>query len=245
MYDPVTKKYKVVFEDTLPEFTTDNLEVCLLRTRSGGRVPVFYIATPGATETILFSHGNASDCGAMYQIYLLMAHTLRVNVVAYDYTGYGASKAFNRRPTEHQTYIDILAVYQWCIERRIVENPERQLILYGQSVGSGPSTYLAIRKPVAGLVLHSPILSGLRVLTASRALACFDIFPNINRIVNVSCPVFVMHGEEDMEVPLHHGLELHEAVPSKFQYQPWWVPLRGHNDVLYNNEEEFIRYQMT
>lgn len=212
----------------------------MLRTRTGGRVPVFFLASPGATETILFSHGNASDCGAMYMLYMLLATSLGVNVVAYDYTGYGASRPYRKRPTEHQTYIDIMAVYSWCIERKIVDNPARQLIVYGQSVGSGPSTWLAMKKPVAGLVLHSPILSGLRVITTSRFLACFDIFPNISRIGHVNCPVFVIHGEEDMEVPFNHGLELQQAVIPKYQYSPWWVPLRGHNDVLYNNEVEFI-----
>jgi hypothetical protein len=112
--------------------------------------------------------------------------------------------------------------------------------VYGQSVGSGPSCYLASSKPVAGvqsrclcpclqglrhcgvivlwfvdkrkcnidvnivtnnhtispvgLILHSPIMSGIRVLTASRLLSCWDIYPNIERIKSVQCPVFIIHG---------------------------------------------------
>ena len=37
-------------------------------------------------------------------------------------------------------------------------------------------------------------MSGIRVLTASRLLSCWDIFPNIDRIRHVKCPVFVIHG---------------------------------------------------
>lgn len=79
------------------------------------------------------------------------------------------------------------------------------------SVGSGPSCYLATKKPIAALILHSPIMSGIRVLTSSRLLGCWDIFPNINRIPQVTCPVFVIHGMVDAEVPFQHGTKLHEA----------------------------------
>lgn len=50
------------------------------------------------------------------------------------------------------------------------------------------------------MVLHSPILSGMRVLTESRALSCLDIYPNVDRASRLSCPVMVMHGMRDEEV---------------------------------------------
>ena len=59
--------------------------------------------------------------------------------------------------------------------------------------------------------MHSPITSGIRVLTDSRLLRCWDIFPNINRIPQVQCPVLVIHGMIDTEVPFGHGRQLHEA----------------------------------
>lgn len=30
-------------------------------------------------------------------------------------------------------------------------------------------------------------------------------------------------------------------APEGCRYEPWWVPGRGHNDVLFGNESEFIR----
>jgi abhydrolase domain-containing protein 17 len=167
----------------------------LLTTRNKTRVPVLVVRCPGAKYTIVYSHGNATDMGAMYPVFWLLARHLGVNVVGYDYTGYGASRSFGVRPTEKQTYVDIKTVYDYCIEHNIVTDPAKELILYGQSVGSGPTCYLARKKRVAGIVLHSPILSGLRVITDSRSLACFDIFPNISRIKDIQAPLFVIHGE--------------------------------------------------
>lgn len=96
------------------------------------------------------------------------------------------------------------------------------------------------RRKVAGLVLHSPIMSGLRVLTQNRCLACCDIYPNIDLVTSVSSPVFVIHGNRDQEVPFMHGQRLQEAVPPQHRTPPWWVADRGHNDVLIDNEDEFF-----
>jgi len=187
-----------------PDF---NLSVHLIETSNKTVVPLFCLIFPDAYFTIIYSHGNATDCGGMFTRYTELAANLRVNLVAYDYTGYGASTG---TPTEAQTYKDIETVYLWCIESKLVKEPSDQLVLLGQSLGSGPSCYLASRHKVAGLVLISPIMSGLRVITESRLLGCFDIFPNIERIRAVRCPVFIVHGQIRISFNLHlHTITVH------------------------------------
>jgi len=56
---------------------------------------------------------------------------------------------------------------------------------YGRSIGSGPTTYLASHPdyPVSGVILHSPIASGFRILDFDVNLQVnFEIF--INNIVS-------------------------------------------------------------
>jgi pimeloyl-ACP methyl ester carboxylesterase len=193
--DEKTDTYSVTFaEEAYNKKPLKNLSVYVIKTATNTCIPIFCFRVRGAKLTLIYSHGNATDIGLMFSMYAYMASELGINVVAYDYTGYGSSMADNIRPTEKQTYKDIEAVYDWCIETKLVSYPVSEIVLYGQSVGSGPSCYLASTKPVAGLVLHSGILSGIRVLTKSRALWCFDIFPNIKRIQQIHCPVFVIHG---------------------------------------------------
>jgi pimeloyl-ACP methyl ester carboxylesterase len=181
------------------------------------------------TKTLLFSHGNATDVGAMAALQCVIAKNLRCHVLVYDYSGYGMSGGI---PMEKNTYRDVKMVYEWVVSN-VANNDESNVILYGQSVGSGPSCYLASRRPnVGGLVLHSPFTSGMRVLTPSRALACLDIFPNIDRIRRVKCRVYILHGREDKEVAFEHGLALQAAVPECCRTEPWWVPNKGHNDII-------------
>ena len=81
----------------------------------------------------------------------------------------------NLQPNEYNTYADIEAVYE-CLERDYGAKQEN-IVLYGQSVGSGPTLELASRLPnLRAVVLHSPILSGLRVMYPVKRTYWFDIY---------------------------------------------------------------------
>jgi dipeptidyl aminopeptidase/acylaminoacyl peptidase len=43
------------------------------------------------------------------------------------------------------------------------------------------------------------------------------------------CPVFIVHGKEDLVVPLEHGMYLYEAIPDESKATPFWVDKMGHN----------------
>lgn len=62
--------------------------------------------------------------------------------MGYDYSGYGASTG---KPSEYDTYADIEAAYE-CLQTDYGVGQE-DLILYGQSVGSGPTLHLASKLP--------------------------------------------------------------------------------------------------
>lgn len=134
-----------------------------LNNSKGFRIPAFFIERPNAQVTILFSHGNAEDLGMIYDWFNDLARVLRVNIMAYDYTGYGKS---NGHPNEECCHADIEAAFEYLTEVRRLQ-PE-QIVLYGRSLGSGPSCYLAQKSAkeghsVGGLILQSPLLSAYRV----------------------------------------------------------------------------------
>ena len=45
-----------------------------------------------ARYTLVYSHGNATDIGAMHDRCAGIAKAVGVNVLAYDYTGYGLAR---------------------------------------------------------------------------------------------------------------------------------------------------------
>jgi pimeloyl-ACP methyl ester carboxylesterase len=140
---------------------------------------------------ILHCHGNAVDLGNMMPMYDLLAKVLHVNVMAFDYSGYGQSGGQTGVSACLQ---DISAVYG-CLLHRYGRRPE-EIVLYGQSVGSGPASWLAARTPgLGGILLHSPFLSGMRVLNPSLKAwpSWADIFPNIKHLPKVASRTLIIH----------------------------------------------------
>lgn len=160
-----------------------------------------------------------------------LARVLRVNIMAYDYTGYGKS---NGVPNEESCYADIEAAFQYLMEVRRVQ-PE-QIVLYGRSLGSGPSCYLAAKtaregQSVGGVILQSPLLSAYRVAFDFRFTMVGDKFPNVDYAPNIRCPVFIVHGTQDEVVPFWHGEQLFMALSQEWRAKPFWVDGAGHNNI--------------
>ncbi|KAH6774631.1 alpha/beta-Hydrolases superfamily protein [Perilla frutescens var. hirtella] len=212
----------------------DNVDVLKVKTKRGTEIVAVYVKNPTAKLTLLYSHGNAADLGQMYDLFSEISIHLRVNLMGYDYSGYGQSTG---KPTEQNTYADIEAAYE-CL-RQTYGVKEEDIILYGQSVGSGPTLDLASRlSRLRAVVLHSPILSGLRVMYPVKRTYWFDIYKNIDKIPLVKCPVLVIHGTKDDVVDCSHGKQLWELCKEK--YEPLWVKDGNHCDLeLY---PEYIKH---
>lgn len=148
-----------------------------------------------------------------------------MNAVVYEYTGFG--EANGKTPGENSLYDDIETVYLYLTENLSVE-PD-SIVLYSRSIGSGPTCFLAQKYPVAGVILHSPLMSIFRVVCNLRWTLPFDMFPNIDRMSHIECPVYIIHGRRDEIVPFYHAEELY--AKSKHKYPPYFLDGAGHNNV--------------
>jgi len=146
-------------------------QIIWLKTAKDSRIPAIFITRPRARYTLLYSHGNAEDLGMIFDYLTDLSKLLYINIMAYDYSGYGLGTQVNRKnvngiaPSEYYCYADIDAAYKY-LSSKLGVNPHN-VILYGKDLGSGPSCYLAERvgcDGICGLVLHSPFLSVYRVV---------------------------------------------------------------------------------
>jgi len=184
--------------------------------------------------TILFAHGNATDLGMMREQLMNIRSMLGVNVFAFDYTGYGVSDG---KPTVKHTYADVEAAYDF-ITKRLGINPN-SIVGYGQSLGSGVIAHLAVNRKLKGLVLHSPLMSGLRLVQDVKRTLWFDIYPVVDLVKRINIPIWILHGTDDQEVPISHGEGVYAACSN-----PWenWFVVGGHHNNLENiREEEYYR----
>lgn len=201
----------------------DDKDIIKLTTADGMRISARYLPEPGAQYTILYSHGNAEDLGEEIETYARFAD-MGFAIFTYDYHGYGTSEG---RASERNTYQDIDAAYNYLTGTLHI--PPRQIIIYGRSLGGGPSVDLAARKPAAGLVLQSCFATAFRARTQISLLP-FDKYRSIDKIGHVRCPVLVIHGRADFIIPFHHGEMLYNAVRTPKEHL--WVDDAGHNDII-------------
>lgn len=105
--------------------------------------------------------------------------------------------AFTKVTFKTTCRISILLNLYSQIRTRYGISPEN-IILYGQSIGTVPTVDLASRYEVGAVVLHSALMSGMRVaFPNTKRTWFFDVFPSIDKVSKITSPVLVIHGTED------------------------------------------------
>ncbi|CAL8076999.1 unnamed protein product [Calicophoron daubneyi] len=235
------EKLSLTFAPFLKEsfihFFPSDTEVTVATTRKGSKIATVYMhLNPSTKLTFLLSHGNAVDLGLMINFMHELGSKLGVNMMCYDYSGYGASTG---KPLEKNLYAD--AECALSVLRTKFSVPLDQIILYGQSIGTVPTVYLATMFKVAAVVLHSPLMSGLRVaFPRLKRNYCCDVFSNVVRAPRIVSPTLIIHGTNDEIIHPAHALKLYELLPNALE--PLFIRGAGHNDCeLY--EEYLIRLE--
>lgn len=206
-----------------------------LTTKSGDECPALYIKGPSGAPrlTVLFSHGNAEDITLIYPRFEQLAAQHNVAFFLYEYSGYSLSTGGG--PSESAFYDNIEAAFDHLTQTLSV--PRDQVVLWGRSIGSGPTVHLAAKETgLAGMLIESGLASACRFQGSAGGclsmLCCcglFDFFDNQSKLKRVDCPTFLIHGTADKVVRVSNC----RTNQSRLQqpYSPYYAEGAGHNDV--------------
>jgi fermentation-respiration switch protein FrsA (DUF1100 family) len=176
-------------------------------------IPCLYLPySGGSSKLLLYFHGNAEDIGLSYEMLDHLRASLKLNVLAVEYPGYGIYEEEDGCDAEKITQ-DCDMVYRFVLKE--VENlEERDILLFGRSMGSGPATYLAANYRPGALILMSPYTSIRNVVRSkvgwALSLMVAEHFDNLKLMSKVVCPTFIVHGQRDSLIPFTQAQELHE-----------------------------------
>jgi fermentation-respiration switch protein FrsA (DUF1100 family) len=191
-------------------------------------------------KTILIFHGNAGNLfNRVYKLNEL--NKLDVNILLISWRGFSGNKG---KPTEKNLYHDAEEAVKWLNNRGAIS---KNIILYGESLGTGVATELGTSNAFGGIILESPFTS---IANAAKIYYPYlpvniilkDRYNSIGKIKNITTPILIMHGKKDNIVPQKMGLELYEkANQPKFSYFPENDDhMMEYNDNLLNSIKLFI-----
>ena len=168
-------------------------------------------------KTILFFHGNAGTLdNRIYKLNFL--GNLDINFLIIAWRGYSGSSG---KPTELGLYQDAKSAVNWLNLKGIVE---KNIILYGESLGTSVAIEIGQNKNFAGIILEAPFTS--MVDTGKKYYPFFpvklllkDKYESKNKIKNIKFPILVMHGKKDKIIPFYMGEAIYNlANKPKFKY---------------------------
>jgi uncharacterized protein len=189
-----------------------------LKTADGESIVIWHKPAPEGQPTIMYLHGNAGSLGTRPRKLDFLAQS-QFGVLAVDYRGYGGSSG---EPSEAGMVLDAVTAYEWLAAKGV---DPRDVMLLGESIGSGIAVQLAAAKQVAAVALEAPYANAVDI-GAERywylpvRLLMKDQFRSSEHIANIKAPLFIIHGTEDFVVPFKQGELLFSFAVEPKTFEP-------------------------
>ncbi len=90
---------------------------------------------------LIYFHGNAEDIGLSYRDLDILKKSLKINILAIEYPGYGLYKDDDGCSAD-KIKEDCEYVYKY-VRQEISGLNESDILIFGRSIGTGPAIHLA------------------------------------------------------------------------------------------------------
>jgi len=206
----------------------------------------WWLTVPNARGTIIVYCGLDEIIQQWTERFNWFTTDLRMNVLAFDYRGFGFSSG---TATFNNMLSDALNIFDFYDS--LAERTSGSVFLYGHSLGAGVTIHVADNRDVDGVMLESSFTTAAATIPFQRAvlpwplrwlvrlkadstLRNFKPQP-IDEITSMTTPVLFIHGSKDKQAPIWMGREMFEAAASREKFF-CEVPGGGHNDLELNKE---------
>lgn len=209
-------------------FGVGDMDAVRVKTDDGLTLQGWYKAAKKGRPVILMFHGNAGHIG----IRAFKARPFLERGYGFllaEYRAYGGNRG---TISEEGIYKDARAYIKFLNESGV---PAENIILYGESLGTGIAIQMAVEIPgVKAVMLEAPYTSLWRVAQKHMfmlpvSLMMKDRFDSIDKIGLMTAPLLIFNGMMDNIVPPAMGQKLYDAANEPKTMEVF--PLAGHNDL--------------
>jgi fermentation-respiration switch protein FrsA (DUF1100 family) len=203
-----------------------DVEEIEIPTADGNRVIAWHGRARQGQPTLLYFHGNGGSLANRSER-IRKYMDLGRGVFMMTYRGYGGSSGW---PSEAANVADARRAYDALVAAGVAPD---DIILYGESIGTGVAVQVAAEKQVAGIILDAPYTSVLDVavmfypyLPVRTFLR--DRYETIKHLDKLHAPLLVVHGEVDRVIPVEMGRAVYRAAREPKELVT--IPRAGHSD---------------
>ncbi len=207
----------------------------------GTRLHGWWVPAEGARLTVVWCHGNAGNISGRVGNLALLHRRLGVNVLLFDYRGYGRSDGTLSDLDERATSADVEGARAFARSRPDARGT--RLVLFGRSLGAAVALAEAVRDPPDGLVLESPFTSVAAMARGILPLVPWGLvlssrYDSLRRVGALRAPLLLVHGDRDEVVPFEMGRRLFDAAPEPKTFLR--VAGGGHDDLAEVGGEAYV-----
>lgn len=182
-----------------------------LKTADETNIYAWYSQAQKGQKTILYFHGNAGNLMGRSDRFEKFA--TQYGVLAISYRGYAKSGG---KPSQDGFFQDADSAFEFLKSKNI---SSKDIILFGESIGSAVAVNLASKHDFGALVLEAPFTSILAVAQETYwflpvSLILKDRFESDKIASKVTAPVLIFHANKDYLVPFEEGKKLYELFNS-------------------------------
>lgn len=173
----------------------------------GMKLNGWYVPRADARFLLMFFHGNTRNIAHCMDSVLLF-HRLGFSVFLFDYRGYGRSEGM---PDERGIYRDAEAAWQYLASHKGARL--ESTLMLGRSLGAAIAAWLATQHQPRALVIESTFTSLPDIAAETypylpARLLARDRYPVAEHLIQIHCPLLIVHSRKDEIVPYHHATGL-------------------------------------
>ena len=219
-----------------------NIKEINILTSDGVNLLAWYSKPKNNQPLLIYFHGNSLDIGERAD---------RINryikcgwgVFLLAWRGYSGNVG---KPTEKNLYIDGKSAIEW-ISKNLNYN-YKQMILYGESLGSGVAVELGTRHKFKSIILEAPFTSIPDIAQKKYKIyptkkLVLDKFDNYSKIDKILSPILIISGKKDEVVPHSHSKKL--FLKANHPKKNLFIDEAMHNNLYdYNIDKEVINFNL-
>ncbi len=212
-------------KDHVYEFDVDYEEFNLAHT-NGEEINALYFPSEASKALIIYFHGNSKNL-QHWGKYLPDVIDRGFDIVAIDYRGYGKSDG---DVSEEGMYEDGELIYKWAKEN----HPNKEIILWGRSLGTGVASNLSTKKAAKKLILETPFYNMPDLVKTRFPLLIIPVelkykFPNNDNLQQNDMTTYIIQGTKDSIVPMKSAKKLKTILEAEDHF--YTIKGAGHKNL--------------